>query len=262
MISPTDDPEEAGARLRQSLGVTAELQASWSSHYDALNGWRAACEALGALVFQATRVDPIEMSGFSVSQCPLPVIVLNIRDVEQRRVFTLLHEAVHLATRRGGLCDLDERPGRGIEEQRLEVFCNHVAGAALVPLDVLRRNDLVGTQRDPRDWPDAEIVALARSLKVSREVIVRRLLVAGLATPEFYTAKREEFRQAYEGATARREGGPVPEPKKVLSRSGRLFTRLVLRAYHMERITTADVSEYLGLRAKHLPKLEQQVFGS
>jgi hypothetical protein len=30
----------------------------------------------------------------------------------------------------------------------------------------------------------------------------------------------------------------------------------------MERITTADVSEYLGLRAKHLPKLEQQVFGS
>jgi len=258
----TDDPEEAGARLRSSLGITTDQQASWGAPYEALTAWRGACEAQGVLVFQAPRVDPHEMSGFSVGEHPLPVIVVNISDFELRRVFTLLHEIVHLATKRGGLCELDESPGRGADAERLEVFCNRVAGATLVPLDALSGEELVQGQRGHEDWSDADLGALARRFSASREVILRRLLIAGLTTPEFYSAKRDEFQRAYEDGRARRGGGPVPEHTKALSRSGHFFTELVLRSYHQERITTADVAEYLGLRAKHLPKLEERVFGS
>jgi DNA-directed RNA polymerase specialized sigma subunit len=35
--------------------------------------------------------------------------------------------------------------------------------------------------------------------------------------------------------------------------------RLVLQSYYQDRITLSDVSEYLGVRLKHLSKIEQAV---
>jgi Zn-dependent peptidase ImmA (M78 family) len=61
------------------------------------------------------------------------VVALNTRDAPQARTFTLLHELAHIALRTGeALCDLTEQTPA---DARVEVFCNHVAGAALQPRD-------------------------------------------------------------------------------------------------------------------------------
>jgi hypothetical protein len=47
-----------------------------------------------------------------------------------------------------------------------------------------------------------------------------------------------------------------------IAKAGRLFAELVLRAYHLERITASDVADYLEVRVKHIPDVEGELFGS
>jgi transcriptional regulator with XRE-family HTH domain len=103
-----DDPEAVGQRVRDFLGVAYEAQTSWRGDYEAFNIWRASLESRGVVVFQIEDVDTDEMRGLSISEAPLPAVVLNISDTVRARIFSLAHEATHLALRDGGLCDLDE----------------------------------------------------------------------------------------------------------------------------------------------------------
>jgi Zn-dependent peptidase ImmA (M78 family)/DNA-binding transcriptional regulator YiaG len=257
---PDGDPEGIAAHLRTELRITCEQQAGWSDHYDALNAWRSACEDAGTLVCQAADVEQEEMSGFSIGEFPLPVVVANIKDVPQRRVFTLLHEIVHLAMRHGGLCDLDERPGRTQEAHAIEVFCNRVAGAILVPLDDLRGQEVVRGTAGRASWSDEGTRALARRYNVSWEVVLRRLLVAGLIGRDFYTQKREEYARGAEGPRSRSGEGGASQAQKALSRTGPSFARIVLDAYRLDHITASDVAGYLAVRVKHLPEIESALW--
>jgi hypothetical protein len=50
--------------------------------------------------------------GFSISEMPLPAVVLNGKDWIGARVFTILHEFSHIIIRNGGVCDLGTTPWR------------------------------------------------------------------------------------------------------------------------------------------------------
>ena len=251
------EAEQTGLALRELLGITLEEQTSWGDRYEALRAWRAACEARGVLVCQASGVEPGEMSGFSVAQQPLPVIVLNIRDAPERRIFTMVHEFTHLAIEEGGLCRVPEEPRGNTGERRIEVFCNRAAAAALVPRDHLLKQDIVRRPRRPTDWSDEDIRALADLYRVSREVTVLRLLAAGLATRGFYLEKRDQFRREPVEAP----GWGPPWHQVAVARTGPLFARLVLEAYGRSRITASDALDYLGVRLKHLPRIGEYLAG-
>jgi hypothetical protein len=47
----------------------------------------------------------------------------------------------------------------------------------------------------------------------------------------------------------------------VVNRAGRHFSRLVLERLHEGAITTSDVADNLNMNLKHLPKVENEVFG-
>lgn len=97
-----DGPEHAGEEIRRFLKVGIDEQITWGAGYGAFNRWRAALEDHGVLVFQARNIDTADMRGFSMSDTPLPAVVLNIKDVPNARTFTMLHEVAHLALRQGG----------------------------------------------------------------------------------------------------------------------------------------------------------------
>ena len=46
-------------------------------------------------------------------------------------------------------------------------------------------------------------------------------------------------------------------PNEAFSLLGRNFIRTVLAPYHGDRITLRDVSEYLNLKTKHIPKVAE-----
>jgi Zn-dependent peptidase ImmA (M78 family) len=259
--SVTDDVRDLAASVRKLLGVSLEMQRKWTGAYDGLNGWKAAVESVGVLVFQATGVEVTEMRGFSLAEDPLPAVVLNVRDAPNGRVFTLLHEFCHLVLRRGGMCDLSESGARPPEDDRVEVFCNAMAAETLVPIAALLLSPVVQAHGTEAEWTPEEISGLARGFSVSREVILRRLLNSGRTTAAFYRARRRELLEEYAEQQKGRTGFSTPDLKAV-SYAGPSFVRMVLDSYYREHITTRDVSEYLGVKLKHLPKIEERVLGS
>lgn len=256
--SLSEDPEAAASRARRLLAVTPDAPVAWRGSYDALNAWRLAVEQLGVLIFQARGVAVSEMRGFSIGETSLPAIVLNIKDSPRGRVFSMMHELVHLMLRQTGLCNFSEDPSLPPEERRIEIFCNHVAGAILAPRSQLLEHPLVRGARRPREWSDEELATLARRFQISEEAMLRRLLILGRATERFYRAKRKEFLKTYarlaEGSKNRE--GFAPPDKTAVATAGPAFVRLVLEGYHTERITASDLSDFLEVKLKHLPKIE------
>lgn len=253
-----EDPERLGARIREVLGVGLDLQRRWRGPYDALNGWRAHVEDIGILVLQMTDVEVIEARAFSIGDRPLPVIVLNLKDTPNGRVFSLLHELAHLAIHRSGICDLDDIAARPHERLQVEQSCNAIAAAALLPRGALLDEPVVQAHRGT-DWLDNELSGLSARYGVSREALLRRLLDLGKTDQGFYERRREEFLVEYEEARRRRAPGFAPPAQVALASAGPAFTGLVLSSWSSGQITASDVSDYLGVRLKHVPRIESQL---
>jgi Zn-dependent peptidase ImmA (M78 family)/DNA-binding XRE family transcriptional regulator len=255
----SEQPEALGARIRDALGLDMSVQSTWRGQYDSFNGWRSLLERAGALVQQMIGVEVSEARGFSIGEFPLPSIVVNIKDAPRGRTFSLLHELVHIVLRQGGLCDLDDTTSRPTEDLRVERYCNAVAGAALVPEGSLRASTFLRRHGGDAAWGDEELRTLASEFGVSKEVVLRRLLDLGETSEAFYTEKREQFLEEYEEARRRQPGGFAPPHQVALASAGPAFAGLVLSSYEQGTITASDVSDYLGIRLKHLPRIEQQL---
>ena len=163
-----------------------------------------------------------------------------------------------------GVSDLVTDAARPPEDQKLEVFCNHVAAAALMPKDTLLADPIVVAQGARSvNWSDAEVQELARQFDVSREALLRRLLTFNRTTADFYGKKREQYLAEYLASKARQKERPEDTemkrnmPQETVSNFGRPLIRMLLGNYYQDRLTLSEVSGYLGLKVKHIPKLEQ-----
>lgn len=261
--TPADDPEDLAMRIRDLLGVRYDDQVRWPAGYEAFNQWRAALENVGVLVFQASDVEVSEMRGFSISGDRLPAIVVNNKDSPRGRIFTMLHELAHIVLRLGGLCNFspEDVVSPTTEEQRVEVFCNWVAGATLVPRQYLLSETPVSANRSDTDWSDEDFHQLADRYGVSREVLLRRLLINERISEAFYSTKVAQIREEYEHAAPRPKGF-APLHRVAVSSSGPLFVRLVLNSYYADQITASDVADFLDVRLKHLSRIEAEVMRS
>jgi Zn-dependent peptidase ImmA (M78 family) len=262
---PSDDPEGLSKKIRDLLKVSVDEQQDSSDAYQALNLWKRAVESNGVLVFQTGEISLDEMRGFSITANKLPVIVLNAKDSPRGRIFTLMHEVTHLALKGDGICDLSEdQPDRPVD-QKIEAFCNHVAGAVLLPIKEFLSEPVIHAHK-ATFWDESDVKALSRSFQVSQEVVLRRLLILGRTTTAFYKKRREELIEEYAKIEAAKEaeggGGFLPPARESLRNNGPYFTNLVLNAFYNETITSSALSEYLGVRIKHLPKIEDLIAGS
>jgi len=269
-VSVADNPANVARQIRNLLDVSWSTQQKWYSPNDALNGWKEAIEKLNVLVFHSGHIglsfSPSEAHGFSISEHRYPVIVINSSDSHRRRIFTLLHEFAHLLLNAGGICDTWEYFDAQTPEQRIEVFCNHVAGSVLVPSSLLMAHEIVNSHPDYIDWTDDDIRSLADDFSTSQEVIVRRLLMLDLTNHQFYKLKRQEYQEAWlefkrkqKGAT--RKGHP-PYYRMVMRNNGKPLTQQVLFSYYDNQITLSDVSEFLGVKIKQIKQMERELFTS
>jgi Zn-dependent peptidase ImmA (M78 family)/DNA-binding transcriptional regulator YiaG len=246
--------ERAGATLHAWLDVPTR----WTRPALALAGWIAAAEDRGILVIQTHRVPTQEMSGFSVSTRPHPIVALNGSDYPRRRLFTLAHEMVHLALNAGGLCDLHEVQEAEAVEDRIELYCNRVAAAALMPLDALAQVREFALAKADKRWTPEQLEDLAAPFGTSAESMLLRLVTLGKATWELYRGLKPRFEEAYAAARAEQKestGGPSFYVVKARD-LGPGYVRTVLEAFRGRTITSLDVADYLDVRFEQIPKLE------
>lgn len=261
-----EEPEVIGARIRTALGITTDLQLHWRDNDGraGFNAWRGRIENLGVLVFQTTRFLSDEACGFAIAADTLPVIAVNRNDAPTRRTFSLAHELAHLMIRVSSVSEFETDVDRPPEDQRIEVFCNSVAAAALIPRDgLLAQPRVVSLGARSTDWSDAEISDLARNFNVSREAMLRRLLTLNRTTDGFYRQKRTQYLADYFASQKRKKEQAAETemkrnmPQETVSNFGKRLVNMLLDNYHQDRMTLSEVSGYLGLKVKHVPKLEE-----
>lgn len=254
-VDISSDPETTAERVRNELGVTIEAQFGWRDSRHALREWIKTLERFGILVFQLDfPVD--EMRGFSLPSPDAPAVVLSVHDRPGPRSFSMFHELAHLAGHNGVLCDMGWKYEAPAPIIRTEKFCNHFAGAFLVPRAALL--DRIGTTGSSRtgdaDWPDERLRELARQFKVSREVILRRLLIMGLTSQTYYERKRREWSE--ERSASRPIKGFKRNPARTsLAERGRSLVSMLVASYSQGNITFADLGDYLGVRGRHIEKV-------
>lgn len=252
--SAQEDTEIVAARINQLLHLDTAKRSLWRNASTAYATRKAAVETLGVLVFEASRIPVSEMRGLSLTFDQLPVAVINGADSHNGRSFSLLHELTHLLLRQGGVCDLVFSESRSADA-RTEAFCNAVAAAALMPASEILA--ILPEQRT-RAWTMDELAELAKPFRVSREAMLRRLVTLGRATRGHYFAMRskfiEEYQQYRQDQKSDGDGGPSPAVMAVRN-LGKPFVELVFGAYAEDRIGLATVSDYLGVKLKHLPRI-------
>ncbi|MFW9889824.1 MAG: ImmA/IrrE family metallo-endopeptidase [Candidatus Thorarchaeota archaeon] len=254
-ISLTDNPEVLGEDIRSLLGISDEFPKGYNMR-QAFNHWRFAIEKTGTLVFQASRVDTDEMRGLSITERPFPFIAVNRKDDPRPRSFSLLHEFAHVLLGNSSMCDLHQELDVKLNQAMShEVFCNHVAGAALVPANLLLQTSIVKNHGKAPEWSASELRLLSERFRVSREVILRRLLLLKRTTDGFYGAMRGRF--AYSPTKKRGKGGGEYAHQRVLHTDGLTFTSMVIDALDNRSLSYSDVTDLLGIKLKALEPLRE-----
>jgi len=99
------------------------------------------------------------------------------------------------------------------------------------------------------------LTRLSQTFKVSRYAVLTRLLTAGSLPRRRYESERRTL-----PAWKPHKGGRGLAPAaRSISERGRSFTTLILRAIDRGLLSYADVVDYLGIRLKHLPELQEAV---
>ncbi|MDQ8182528.1 XRE family transcriptional regulator [Pelagicoccus sp. SDUM812005] len=255
-LHPNLNQEQAGAYIRDSLGVSWENQINWPSPHAALAAWRTAIEAKGILVFQTGDAPLREMRGTCIPDQPFPIILINSKDAPHGRVFTLIHEYVHVLMHAAGHQTSRMEGMRSPEEQKLEIAANAFAAAALLPQTPFLK--LAEKYPAANHGDDNALRLLSQRVKVSPEGVLRRLVTLRKSQQSTYRHKRDSWgNKVWYVKTG--TGGAIPQHVKVLSRDGRGFARMVFDAYDRRLISTSAASDYLGTKPTHFANIRQEL---
>lgn len=260
-ISRDRSPEEAGQELRAWLGMDAWPSGTLSKSRSALRAAIRAAERSGVLVLQTRDVRTSEMRGFSISEWPYPVVILNGSDWQRPKLFTLLHELCHLGVNAGGLCDLHEVRGkRKRHEDQLEHYCNEAAASALMPTaSVLAETDI----KQAGSWSIEDLADRGRHYGASGEALLLRLISMKVVPWDRYWQLKPELDTAYAEARQReherqRAASGGPSYFMIKARNlGHGYVQSVLEAFYSRAISSYDVADYLDVRFDQLGKLRE-----
>lgn len=258
---PEDDEALAAlARARLLAGAPLSLPAGVGTEYEHLNVWTAALEDAGVLVLATSRgsVAVTEMRAFSLYFDVLPVVVVNGTDSPRGRLFSMLHEYVHLLLHTAGVCDVVTDLRATDPDRQVEARCNAIAAAMLMPAgDVLAQAEVIARFNAPAAWTYEALRAAAAPYGVSAEAFLRRLLTLGRTTVAFYQARRADFLAAY-AAEEIRTGGGGDWYRTTVRDLGKWYVRRVTDAHRRRVIDSYTAASFLNAKVEQLPRLARE----
>lgn len=265
-INLNSSPEMMGQLVRENLKINFITQKTWKKTEIAFSKWRELIEDLGVLVFQTenNQISVKEVRGFSISKKTLPIIVVNRKDSNAAKIFTMLHELTHLMLRSSGICDPISLYQKEKEKADLvEVYCNKVAAEILIPKKEFLAEKVVRRIRGNGPWRDEDISQLATTFNSSYEAILRRLLTFKLISPVLYKKKIKTYKDKFATSSPKQSGrrAVISPVVKSIATHGKHYARLVSEAYYFNRITSHDCANYLGLKARRIREVRERIGG-
>lgn len=247
---------EQAKEIRKFLGVDMQNQIKWIDEDTALKKWRMAIEDAGVFVFKDSFKQK-DISGFCLRDEDFPIIYINNSTTKTRQIFSLFHELAHILFNKNGISkfDTDYIDKLSGEEKTSEKFCNSIAGEILVPEDDFLQliNNLSKKTKNISD--DEYYEGIARRYKVSREVILRKLLDKGYVDQYFYKEKSNHWLRQM-GNKKSGGGNYYLTQKTYLSNK---FSREVINKYNENQISIEQASDMLNIKVKNFADLEQEI---
>jgi Zn-dependent peptidase ImmA (M78 family) len=236
--------EDAAERVRNVLKLTA----NWAMTEN-LKDWKDAfgllinrTEAAGIFVVvngvvgnnTHARLNIKEFRGFVLYDKYAPFIFINNNDFITGKIFTIIHEIVHVLIGKSASFDFtDLTPA----QNAIEEFCNSVSAEFLVPKNLLLQEFYnIGNDYE----------ALARRFKVSRIVIARRLLDINKITKTEFNSAYNTFRLSQSETPAKGNGGDFYNTSPY--RISRQFFKLVYNSVKLNRMLYREAFRLTGLK--------------
>jgi len=257
-VNKREDPRQAAQKIIGFLEVNRTQLQRANDPCAALKFWKQTVESKGILGCQTSvnthlSVELKTVRGFCIAERPFPVIVVNPKDSPYGRIFTLIHELVHIALGESVIQNTNFEEANSPNLDPIEVFCNQVAAEVLVPENELL--EIVNLETLQED-----LSKTSKFFHVSPEVIMRRLLTLGMISRRNYQTYRSRQLAKYRDAPGR-SGGAAPYHNRLLNTSGEHFARTAFTAYYERKITRAELASVLtNSDTKHLAKIESAIF--
>lgn len=257
-VSSRDDLRKLAEQIRNYLNVTLEEQLTWNDQETALKKWRSAVEEAGIFIFKRS-FKQREISGFCLIDIEFPIIYLNNSTEKSRQIFTIFHELAHILLQTNGITKSDDRYINSLqgENKYIEIFCNKFAAEFLLPNHVFSeiiRETIVNVNDN-----DKIISKISSDYKVSREVVLRKLLDNNLISQKEYTLKVREWYSEQVGKSQDKNkksgGNPYANQATYL---GENYLKLVFNKYYQGQYDIERVADYLNIKkVATVEKLEQ-----
>ena len=245
-VSSSDDLRKLAEQIRKYLNVTLEEQLTWNDQETALKKWRSAVEEAGIFIFKRS-FKQREISGFCLIDIEFPIIYLNNSTEKARQIFTIFHELAHILLQTNGITKSDDRYINSLqgENKYIEIFCNKFAAEFLLPNHVFSeiiRETVVNVN-------DKIISKISSDYKVSREVVLRKLLDNNLISQKEYTLKVREWYSEQVGKSQdknKQSGGDYYANQATYL--GENYLKLVFNKYYQGQYDIERVADYLNIK--------------
>ena len=203
------------------------------------------------------RLNKEELKGFAISDPFAPFIFINTNDWPKARLFTFVHELVHLWINQSGISN---QIGSNLELpnkfDHTELFCNEVVGYALMsdqamttlPSDTF--HNIRNVYREAQKLGVSSYSLLVRAYKGHFMIRAKYPELVKRAHNEYklYLEKKEEVKK--------KVGGPNPYLLK-FNRGGLLFTSTVINAYRNGTILPVEASRLLNTQVNRFSKFDK-----
>lgn len=236
--------------------------------------WIDAAETNGIFVSRTSfihsrmKLDSEELQGFAIADHYAPFVFVNSDDWNAPQLFTLVHELAHIWIAETGISNGIEPEIKNRDKfSQVELFCNEVAGNALIPSELILNIDKSVFKNSQ------EIFKVAKTLGVSSFAFLVRALNLNLISPmsynylkkqadidyQFFLKKEAEKKAAQKLKQKENPGGPNPYLLR-LNKNSRLFTQVVLDSLRNGFVQPTQASFLLGTPFNNFHKLEAQIY--
>lgn len=240
--------QEIVREMKALLNLKDRWATQFKTGYEAFNYLTEKLEELGIFVIingvvgnnTHRSLDVNEFRGFVLYDHLAPFIFVNNNDFINAKIFTLIHEFVHILIGESASFDLQNLMPA---ENQIEKFCNECTAEFLVPENELKNIKI----QDRNDYEE-----IAKQFKVSQIVIARRLLDIGYINQEKFI----EFYNDYKNKIYKSKGSKGGNFYNVVKyRYSRRFLKILKYALESEIIFLRDLYQLLDLNQKPIEKL-------
>lgn len=181
------------------------------------------------------KLDVTEFRGFVLYDPIAPVVFINNNDAISAKIFTLIHEVVHILIGKSASFDLRNLISA---DNEIEKFCDRCTAEFLVPERMLEK-----------EYHQKDLDELANYFKVSKIVILRRLLDIGKINKQEFN---DEFNQLYnyEHKQSVKQSGGGNFYYTVPYRLSKSFIGLLHNAVETNVVLFRDALRITGLNTK------------